>query len=54
MLHDPAFATSVGLLYWGARNSGQELRRMNRPSPLTRMWLSVRRRTPFWKRLFGR
>jgi cell division protein FtsA len=49
MLHDPAFATSVGLLYWGAKYSHQELRRVRHPSPLTRMWLSVRRRSRFWR-----
>ncbi|MFQ5827109.1 MAG: cell division protein FtsA, partial [Dehalococcoidia bacterium] len=49
MLHDPAFATSVGLLYWGAKYSQQELRRVHHPSPLTRMWLSVRRRSRFWR-----
>ncbi len=49
MLHDPAFATSVGLLYWGAKYSNQELRRVHHPSPLTRMFLSVRRRSRFWR-----
>lgn len=43
-LHDPAFATSVGLLFWGVRYAKQELKEHYRPSPLTRLWLEVRRR----------
>jgi len=43
-LHDPAFATSVGLLFWGHKYAGQELMRHHRPGPLTRLWLEVKRR----------
>jgi cell division protein FtsA len=41
-LHDPAFATTVGLLYWAIRYSHRELRKHHRPSPLARLWLKIR------------
>lgn len=47
-LHDPAFATSVGLLYWGARHAPLELIQHHRPSPLTHLWLKVKGRL-FWR-----
>ncbi|MEK7281984.1 MAG: cell division protein FtsA, partial [Chloroflexota bacterium] len=46
-LHDPAFATSVGLLHWGAKYAGKEMRSHHQPSPLTQIWLKVKRR--FWR-----
>lgn len=46
-LHDPAFSTSVGLLYWGVNCTDRELRQHHRPSSLTRLWLQVRRRLPW-------
>jgi len=43
-LHDPAFATSVGLLFWGVKYAKQELKKHHNPSPLMRLWLGVTRR----------
>ena len=43
-LHDPAFATSVGLLYWGARYSDKGFQHRHAPGPLGRLWGQVRRR----------
>lgn len=43
-LHDPAYATSVGLLFWGARGARGEISPHHRPSSLSRLWTAVHRR----------
>jgi len=43
-LHDPSFATTVGLLFWASRCSDKELARHRHSGPLTRLWMKVRRR----------